>query len=272
MIQRCAPMVTHQGLLVVTSPSAPVNVGQVHLRGGSRSASDHCCVCPDNPDTSSFILPLTAHNFHCLPLLHATLCTQFTGLAWNDHDITTPERFRLPASTKESSEPAAPGLRLEILIALILAVALVACLAWGITTRSDLSSARDRATTLQTELDDVRASANATVFALNPPADQESSAIGTVYMDLTGAGAIVLSHLDPAPEGRSYQVWFKPTANGEAIPGQIVTLDDAGNAVLLIPADVGVIATISVTLEPLAGSPSPTGPVILEGATGGARG
>lgn len=178
----------------------------------------------------------------------------------------------MPASITESPQHGTPAMRLEILIALVLAVALIASLAWGITTRSDLSSARDRATTLQKELDDVRASANATVFTLSPPADQPSDAIGTVYMDLTGAGAIVLSHFEPTPEGRSYQVWFTPTANGEVISGQIVTLDDAGYAVLLIPADVGVIASISVTLEPKAGSPTPTGPVILEGATGGARG
>jgi anti-sigma-K factor RskA len=81
-----------------------------------------------------------------------------------------------------------------------------------------------------------------------------------------------MANLSPAPDGRSYQVWFYPTADAEPIPGQTFAVDSTGAAFLLIPADVGVFTTITVTIEPEAGTTAPTGPVILSGETGGARG
>jgi hypothetical protein len=173
-----------------------------------------------------------------------------------------------------SAAPARLPRRIDAGVLMLATCALVTLIAvgWAISMRSDLDSARDRVQELQAEVDQIRTSANATAYMLSPTADAPSNASGTAFFSLDGAGVISLANLAPAPDGRSYQVWFYPNPEAEPIPGETFAVDETGAAYLLIPADVGQFTSLSVTIEPEAGVTAPTGPVVLSGETGGARG
>jgi hypothetical protein len=159
-----------------------------------------------------------------------------------------------------------------LLVLAVLALLALVAVGWGISMRQELADAKDRAAELQSEVDQLRTAANATAYTLSPSADAPPNAAGTAFFSLDGAGVIALSNLAALPDGRRYQVWFYPTPEAEPIPGESFTVNETGAAFLLIPADVGIFTNLSVTLEPETGSSTPTGPVILTGATGGARG
>jgi hypothetical protein len=159
-----------------------------------------------------------------------------------------------------------------LIVLLALSGLLLLAVLWAVSLRSDADNATDQIGTLEAEIDLLRSQANATAYNLAPSADAPPNALGTAFFSLDGTGVLSVSNLAPAPDGRSYQVWYYPTADAEPIPGSTLAIDEHGSGFTLIPADVGVFTTITITLEPLAGSTSPTGPVILTGTTGGARG
>lgn len=155
---------------------------------------------------------------------------------------------------------------------LALAALALASGAWAFSLRGDRDDAQTRASELESEIDRLRVQANATAYRLDPSESAPSNAQGTAFFSLSGPGMIAVSNLEQAPEGRGYQVWYYPTAEAEPLPGATFSVDDDGTGFMLIPADVGVFTHISITLEPESGTTSPTGPVILTGSTGGARG
>jgi len=157
---------------------------------------------------------------------------------------------------------------LPIGLAALLAVVLV----WGLMVRADRDRAEEGAVHLEAEIAELREGANATAYPLQPSAEAPANAGGTAFFALDGTGVISVVNLAPAPTGRSYQVWYYPTAESAPLPGATFTVDAQGTGFMLIPADVGVFTTVTVTLEPEAGATSPSGPVILTGTTGGARG
>ena len=165
--------------------------------------------------------------------------------------------------SKSSWLPAATGL-LAIL-------ALVAGI-WAFSLRGDVDELRQDNRELTSEVDLPRQQANATAYRLAPTADAPANAGGTAFFSLDGTGVVAVTNLQPAPEGRSYQVWYFPTPDAEPLPGATFTVDGNGSGFMLIPADVGLFTDIAITLEPEAGSTSPSGPIYLSGSTGGARG
>lgn len=177
-----------------------------------------------------------------------------------------------------SHEPAHPSQRAAIrldrglLLPLGLAALLAVALVWGFALRSDRDRAEADVAALETEVAELREGANATAYPLQPSVEAPANAGGTAFFALDGTGVISVVNLAPVPEGRSYQVWYYPTAEAAPLPGATFTVDAAGTGFMLIPADVGLFTTVSVTLEPEAGTTSPSGPVILTGTTGGARG
>jgi hypothetical protein len=160
------------------------------------------------------------------------------------------------------------GLIIQIGLAALLAISAL----WGIALRGDRDRAQDRAASLEAEVATLREGANATAYQLLPAAVAPANAGGTAFFALDGTGVISVVNLEPAPEGRSYQVWYYPTPESPPLPGATFSLDENGTGFMLIPADVGVFTTISVTLEPEAGTTAPSGPLVLQGTTGGARG
>jgi len=177
-----------------------------------------------------------------------------------NHDSTNPSR--------RQSFDIDRDLMIQIGLAALLAIAIL----WGVTLRGDRDRAQDRAASLEAEVATLREGANATAYQLLPAPDAPENAAGTAFFALDGTGVVSVVNLEPAPEGRSYQVWYYPTPESAALPGATFSLDENGTGFMLIPADVGVFTTISVTLEPEAGTTAPSGPLILQGTTGGARG
>ena len=66
--------------------------------------------------------------------------------------------------------------------------------------------------------------------------------------------------MKPAPEGKTYELWFV-TAAEEKIPAGTFDVGASGEATLLveIPEGIGTLVLAAVTDEPAGGSPQPTG-------------
>lgn len=82
-----------------------------------------------------------------------------------------------------------------------------------------------------------------------------------------GIWHLYASGLQPAGEGRTYELWFI-TAADEKIPAGTFDVDAEGRATLYVevPKGIGTIAVAAVTDEPAGGVPQPTGSVQLAGA------
>ncbi len=67
----------------------------------------------------------------------------------------------------------------------------------------------------------------------------------------------------PAPSGQTYQVWARH--NGQWVSLDTMKPDTNGYALLIIenPANATPPEALQVTLEPVRGSPMPSGPVIV---------
>jgi hypothetical protein len=154
----------------------------------------------------------------------------------------------------------------------LLATLLLVAATWGVWLRNDLDEAETRVAALQAEVATLREWANATAYPLLPATGAPPNAAGTAFFTLSGTGVISVVNLEPVPDGRSYQVWYYPAPESAPLPGATFPVDENGTGFMLIPADVGVFTNVSVTLEPESGTTVPSGPLILEGATGGARG
>jgi RNA polymerase sigma-70 factor, ECF subfamily len=86
-----------------------------------------------------------------------------------------------------------------------------------------------------------------------------------VYRGLPGNPTAVMTFEDfaPAPAGQVYRAWAR--YNGQWVALGTVTPDSAGDAMLIIerPETATPPEALQVTLEPVRGSPTPTGPVVV---------
>lgn len=82
-------------------------------------------------------------------------------------------------------------------------------------------------------------------------------------------GALVVHGLEPLPADQTYQFWLV-TENGEQVPAGLFLVDENAEptwATLVLPRGVPEYVVVGVTIEPAAGSPFPTGPMLLESPT-----
>ncbi|HEV7125819.1 MAG TPA: anti-sigma factor [Ktedonobacterales bacterium] len=82
----------------------------------------------------------------------------------------------------------------------------------------------------------------------------------------SGREAVILtSGLHALPPDRAYQVWF--LRGGQPIPNAVfhVARGGRGRQVVHAPTRLNDDLTVAVTPEPAAGSPAPTGPIVLMG-------
>ena len=81
-----------------------------------------------------------------------------------------------------------------------------------------------------------------------------------------GEATLVINNLDPPAAEQTYQLWLLPAAGAPISAG---LLGSAGRpqqmVVVALPAAVEAFAGVGVSLEPAAGSPTPTGPMVLMG-------
>jgi anti-sigma-K factor RskA len=81
-----------------------------------------------------------------------------------------------------------------------------------------------------------------------------------IWHDTTG-GQLVVANLPPAPPGQAYELW---TLDGPAPrPAGVFKVDAAGRATYRVEPTGGPATKFAVTLEPEAGVPAPTGPIML---------
>jgi anti-sigma-K factor RskA len=91
-----------------------------------------------------------------------------------------------------------------------------------------------------------------------------------VVWNLQRRRAVLLaSGLQPAPPGKRYEVWV--IAGGAPVPSGLFQADARGSAVAELPwqEQTAAVRTFAVTLEPEAGTPAPTGPMVLAGNVAG---
>lgn len=143
---------------------------------------------------------------------------------------------------------------------------------WALDLRSDLQIANREISRLEGEIAGIRANADSTSYRMTATPDGPPSASGSAYLSITGSGVLAVANLPPALAGMGYQLWYFPAGGGDPLPGGLVTLDANGQGFALLPADSGPVATLGISLEPRAGSTTPTGPMLLTGSLSGARG
>ncbi len=110
-----------------------------------------------------------------------------------------------------------------------------------------------------------------TLTAALAPTAEGGRGSGRVLIDPTsGEAAVVLAGLDPAPAGKTYELW---AIRGDRAPepaGLIAAGAEGPTAAraerVAQPAEVTAFA---VSIEPAGGSKSPTGPIVLAGAVTG---
>jgi anti-sigma-K factor RskA len=87
---------------------------------------------------------------------------------------------------------------------------------------------------------------------------------------LAGKGTLILlaSHLDPLPEGKTYELWVIPASGKAPVPAGVFRPDERGNATVVTArlAGVGAAKAIGVTIEAAGGSATPTLPIVLAGS------
>lgn len=89
---------------------------------------------------------------------------------------------------------------------------------------------------------------------------------GTVVYDRDRSLAMVYAWgLDPLPAGRAYQLWLRG-AGGERISGALFKAEEGEQFTVVVvnsPEPVGSFIGIGATVEPVGGSPGPTGPPVF---------
>jgi hypothetical protein len=81
----------------------------------------------------------------------------------------------------------------------------------------------------------------------------------------TREAVLVASGLNPAPPGKTYELWV--IADGAPVPAGVFQVEPDGRAAFRLPAleQTTRVRSFLVTVEPISGSPAPTGPSILSG-------
>jgi len=89
----------------------------------------------------------------------------------------------------------------------------------------------------------------------------------TLYDETTGMGSIIVSRVEAPPEGKVYQLWANLPEQEEPINlGLVPSLENGGGRIgFELPEPGSAPRNYRLTAEPLGGSSSPTGPVILSG-------
>jgi anti-sigma-K factor RskA len=88
-----------------------------------------------------------------------------------------------------------------------------------------------------------------------------ADAVARVIWNDKAGGQIIVSRLPPAPEGKAYELW----ALGAGAPRSagVFQVDSEGRAAQRVEPAGEAPKGFAVTLEPAAGVPAPTGPIVL---------
>jgi anti-sigma-K factor RskA len=107
------------------------------------------------------------------------------------------------------------------------------------------------------------AAPNTSVLVLEP-ATEDTEGYAMLMGSSSGKLAILVAGgMNPAPPGMAYQLWL--TRDGQREDGGVFAVDDTGWAHVEVRQDwpITEVDRVGVTMEPAAGSPSPTSPPIF---------
>jgi anti-sigma-K factor RskA len=179
------------------------------------------------------------------------------------------------AESKERAVRATPAGRSRTSPAVwgALAASLVAALGLGaglLSTRGELAALRAELEATGRELAAREATLNAIfepdvqMFQLTASGDPDPGM--QLFWDRRRHRAVLHGFkLPPVPEGRAYQLWF--IKDGAPVPSVTFKPEPDGHVKLeqvVVPQD-GTVSAAAVTVEPEAGSPQPTSPILLVG-------
>lgn len=84
---------------------------------------------------------------------------------------------------------------------------------------------------------------------------------GRLVWHETAGGHLFVANLPEAPPGKAYELWT--ITGGQPRPAGVFKVDASGRASHPVPPVPAPVQRFAVTLEPEAGVPAPTGPVVL---------
>lgn len=132
--------------------------------------------------------------------------------------------------------------------------------------RADLrrqeAALRDRLAVSQAVIDLLREPATR-IIALGG-AGPSPAATGRLVWHDTAGGHLFVANLPPAPPGKAYELWT--ITGGQPRPAGVFKVDASGRASQPVPPPPAPVQLFAVTLEPEAGVPAPTGPIVLASA------
>lgn len=102
--------------------------------------------------------------------------------------------------------------------------------------------------TLQRDLTEIRASAHASVYRLEPTESAPGGLRGEVFITPTGSGAISVSGLPAAGDNEEFRIWYLYD-DGSPLAGGTLAVDANGQGFALIPGDTQSHSGIAISLE-----------------------
>lgn len=198
--------------------------------------------------------------------------------ALDDMPTSPPIKERLMEQVRREAAAAAPRLapskpdsvvRLErraprprVAWALSVAASLILMLgvgAWNLQLQRELANVRARGAEQAEVLRALAAGGRAWKMT---PSPQSSGATGLVVLDPNTSQLIVHAEGLPAlPSDRAYEAWV--LRDGAMKPAGLVAPGNSGTFTLRLNANPQVVRAVALSLEPAAGTESPTGPVML---------
>lgn len=154
----------------------------------------------------------------------------------------------------------------------VLLIALLGSIWWGFGQRDDKDAAEANLEQAQMHMAQQTSQTNAIAYRLNATPNGPERGSGTAFMPLTGSGVLNVVNLEPIAEGQALQLWYFVSDETPPVAGGTFPIDANGSGFLLIPADVGTFGGLGISIEPSAGSISPTTPMILQGSVSTSRG
>lgn len=106
----------------------------------------------------------------------------------------------------------------------------------------------NRVDSLEQDLAEIRANANASAFVLEPTENAPNNVQGQVFLSVTGSGAVVVSNLPQPGDNDEYRIWYLQE-DGSATMGTTLSVDANGQGFALIPGDSGEYVGIAISLE-----------------------
>ena len=160
-----------------------------------------------------------------------------------------------------------------VVVAMALGLIALGLFLWSLLLLGRVGDLEDEIAQQNEEIATLRQQANATAYTLAPTSAGPSGASGLFLFSLPDQrGALVIRGLEPAPNEWAYQIWFIDDDEPAPIAGPTFQVDENGEAVVPLTAEVATFDAVAISLEPAGGSSAPTSQVILQGRLGGAAG